>query len=509
MRAPRGLQVEIVASLFVVMLAGLALVAVAVGGLAAASVEREASAGLERGAARLQALLSGGTRRLSDLAAVVVTLKQRGFGGSWTVHDARGRRLSSGTREPVSAELLALFERARSEGQLLVGGGLPPSDLVLVVPLAAANGEQGMLVGRVRAEEVRARLIPLFGSGLWVLSIAAVVFVAFGSWLLRHRIVLPLRRLGDAADRIAAGDLALRVEVNGGNELSQLAWRMSEMAASLSQQRVELLRAQASLSRSERLASTGRLAAGVAHEVGNPVAAILGYADLVARDAAAGADARERVGRIREEALRIRALVRELLDLARAEAVERTRCAPRELVARALARLRPQPLLSGVALDVRIEPDLPAVDVDARRVEQVLVNLVENAAHALRGADSPAIELSAQRASLCIHAPRRRAGDLEKPPAEPDPRAGVALSVLDNGPGIEAEHLPHVFDPFFTTKDPGEGSGLGLWNAHRVAEMLGGTLEVESRPGHTRFSLVLPAADTRGGDDPAARADRR
>jgi signal transduction histidine kinase len=72
----------------------------------------------------------------------------------------------------------------------------------------------------------------------------------------------------------------------------------------------------------------------------------------------------------------------------------------------------------------------------------------------------------------------------------------VALEVLDNGPGIAEEHLPHVFDPFFTTKEPGKGTGLGLWNAHRCAELLGGTLEVASSPGRTCFSLILPASDT-------------
>jgi signal transduction histidine kinase len=77
---------------------------------------------------------------------------------------------------------------------------------------------------------------------------------------------------------------------------------------------------------------------------------------------------------------------------------------------------------------------------------------------------------------------------------------GVAFDVLDNGPGIPAEDLPHVFDPFFTTKDPGVGTGLGLWNAHRTAELLSGHLRVESRPGRTRFSLVLPASDTNVSD---------
>jgi signal transduction histidine kinase len=507
LRGRLGLQLEIVASLSLVMLAGLALVAVAVVGLAVASVEREAAAGLERRAARLERALAPGTRRLAELAALVATLDPRGLGGVWSVHDARGRRLTPAGREAVSPEFAALLARARREGRTFVGGGFPPGDLVLVAPVTGAGGESGTLVGRVAEAELRARLIPLFGAGLWVLAIAAVVFVAFGSYLLRYRIVLPLRRLALAADRIAQGDFRVRVDVGGANELTHLAERFGEMAASLERQRAALVRAQASLSRSERLASLGRLAAGVAHEVGNPVGAILGYAELSARERDASPRARETVGRIRDEALRIRALVRELLDLARAEAVERAPCAPAALVERALARLRPQPLLAGIALDALIEPGLPSLAVDARRVEQVLVNLVENAAHALRGCEQPRIRLAALRARLSGASPRRRADDPPAPPGEA--REAVALEVRDNGPGIDPEHLPHVFDPFFTTKEPGKGTGLGLWNAHRVAELLGGALEVESRPGETRFSLLLPAADTEGGDVPAARADHR
>ena len=85
----------------------------------------------------------------------------------------------------------------------------------------------------------------------------------------------------------------------------------------------------------------------------------------------------------------------------------------------------------------------------------------------------------------------------------------VTLAVLDNGPGIESEDLPHLFDPFFTTKEPGEGTGLGLWNCFRIAELLGGRLEVESEPGRTRFSLMLPVTDTGSRDDEPACPDHR
>src|SRR5262249_20652192 len=180
-----------------------------------------------------------------------------------------------------------------------------------------------------------------------------------------------------------------------------------------------------------------------------------------------------------------------------------------ELVERLVERLRPQPLLAGLELALELEPGLPAVDVDPRRIEQIFVNLIENAAHALRRTTAPRIEIAARRPR---DRARRTRGATDRPnESHAGERAldSVAISVTDNGPGIEAEHLPYVFDPFFTTKDPGEGTGLGLWNAHRLAELLGGRLEVASQSGRTCFRLVLPAADTNAGHGKAPSADHR
>ena len=135
-----------------------------------------------------------------------------------------------------------------------------------------------------------------------------------------------------------------------------------------------------------------------------------------------------------------------------------------------------QALLTDIELGVSADPGLPTLISDARRLEQILVNLIENAAHAVRSGTEPRIELCAVRSS-----------------------DGIGLVVRDNGPGIDPDAQPHIFDPFFTTKDPGEGTGLGLWNGHRLAQILGGRLEVESVPGRTTFSLLLPVADTNTG----------
>ncbi len=507
-RRPR-LQLEIVASLLVVMLAGLAIVAAVVGGIAAANVEREALGRLELGARQLERLRAGGTGRLADLAALLATLDRRALGAEFRVHDADGREVwSARPRGPADTALAERIARAHARGPLVQGGGFPPQDLRYVAPIAGPAGETGAVVGVVSAAELYARVLPLLASLGWVLSIAALVFVAFGAYLLRYRIVLPLLRLTATADRIGAGDLAARVIPGGPQELALLGERMNQMAESLEQKRSALLEAQASLARNERLASVGRLSAGVAHEVGNPVAAILGYAEVAGRDAGAAPRTREIIARIREEGLRIRALVRELLDLGRGAPLDAARFEPAALVERVSERLRPQPLLAGISFETHVEPNLPVLFADARRIEQVLVNLIENAAHALRGAASPQIRLRAARAQLPGRPGRRSDDAAEAGFASTRRPDAIVFRVEDNGPGIDPEHLPHVFDPFFTTKEPGQGTGLGLWNAHRMAELSGGAVQVESAPGRTRFSLYLPLAD-QVDDGHASRPDHR
>jgi two-component system, NtrC family, sensor kinase len=505
-----GVQIEIVANLFVMMFAGLALVAVAMASLAAKLAREDALERLRMGSRHVEASLERGADRLSDFAALAHATGPRIAGGEFRVLDAAGRTLLA---EPIDAgerrELDELVKLARTSGEVIEEGSLWSGELEIVTLVHSRSGEEGFLVARSNGEEFRARLAPLLIAGAWILAMATVVFVAFGAWLLRRRVAAPLAELAHGTRRVAAGDLSARLRPWGPTELAELASAFNRMAESLEADRAALERAQESLARGRRLASVGQLAAGVAHEVGNPVAAILGYAEMCQRDREAPERTRELGERIGEEALRIRTLVREMLDLSRPDALSLARSDTAELVERLVERLRPQPLLAGIELSLSLEPGLPAVDVDARRIEQIFVNLVENAAHALRGTPSPRIGVAARRTRDPARPARRATDRPDESHAGERALDSVAISVTDNGPGIEAEHLPYVFDPFFTTKDPGEGTGLGLWNAHRLAELLGGRLEVASQSGRTCFNLVLPAADTNAGHGQTPRADHR
>jgi signal transduction histidine kinase len=512
-----GVQLEIVANLFVMMFAGLAIVAAVMTGLSARAVRDDALERLRMGARHLERTLDGGARRLADLSATVRASGPRLSGGEFRVVDDRGREpglaplRAAGPAGAADHERLApLLDAAREAGEAVeMAGPLLLGDLTLVRRLRAPSGETGFLIGRASGEEMWRRLAPLVGSAAWVLFIATLLFVGFGAWLLRRRVVLPLAALAAGTRRLATGDLHARIAEQGPAELAELAIGFNQMAESLEQEREALLRAQESLSRSRRLASLGQLAAGVAHEVGNPVAAILGYAEVCQREKSFSPRMRELAALIGQEALRVRVLVREMLDLSRPEALALERVEPGVLLERVAERMRPQPLLAGIELAVASDAGLPEVEVDWRRLEQVFANLIENAAHALRGVPEGRIELAAQRAHVLAR-PERRAGDAELASfVTQRARDAVAFVVIDNGPGIDPEDVPRVFDPFFTTKEPGEGTGLGLWNAHRIAELFDGRLEVTSQSGRTCFRLVLPAADTHGGHAQAPRTDHR
>ncbi len=492
------------------MFAGLAIVAAVMTGLSARAVRDEALDRLRMGARHLERTLDGGARRLGDLSAIVRASGPRLSGGEFRVLDDKGREPGPAPSGPGDDVRLApLLDLAREAGEAVEMAGLLPGDLTLVRRLRLPSGESGFLVGSASGQEMRRRLAPVVGSAAWVLFIATLVFVGFGAWLLRRRVVSPLALLAAGTRRIAEGDLRARIAEQGPAELSELARGFNQMAESLEREREALLQAQESLSRSRRLASLGQLAAGVAHEVGNPIAAILGYAEVCQREKSASERTRELTALIGTEALRVRALVREILDLSRPEALALERVEARAVLERVAERMRPQPLLAGIELTVATESGLAPVEIDLRRLDQVFVNLIENAAHALRGVPQARIELAARR----WHAPARparRSSDAELASnvwrRAPD---AVAFEVIDNGAGIDPDDLPHIFDPFFTTKEPGEGTGLGLWNAHRIAELFGGRLEVTSQSGRTCFRLVLPEADMQGGHAQAPRTDHR
>ena len=322
------------------------------------------------------------------------------------------------------------------------------------------------------------------------------ILVAFVAYQVDKIVVKPLRHAVATAEAIAGGDLARRLD--GGESVE-----MHNFASSVNRMTDHLLEGQAVLVRAEKLASVGRLAAGVAHEIGNPLGAITGYVHVMRKDATSQR-ARDAVAGLERESARIDRIVRGLLDYARPKHRSSTSVDLSDVVRTVVELLSNQGILRRI--DLHVSPTEHAiVPGDRHDLEQVLVNLVLNAVEAMDGAGNLSVIIRrTTRAELAMGA--RRATDAAHQPLNP-PNARTAkwlegsaedlimVIVADSGPGVSAEDADRIFEPFFTTKEPGKGTGLGLAIVARAVENAGGIIWVSpSREGGAAFRILFPAA---------------
>jgi signal transduction histidine kinase len=327
------------------------------------------------------------------------------------------------------------------------------------------------------------RSLFLFYLGLTAATVLLLTYV-----LLTYFIVRPVDRLRLAAERLASGRLLTSVPIQGAAEVARLAATFNEMAAQLREDRAalqdrleelerttaELSTTQEQLVRSARLAAVGRLSAGIAHEIGNPLAAIRGLLDLMQMGDLDRDEEAEFIGRIQRETERIHHTIRDLLDFARNEPTKIGRVESSadlsEVVSDTVKLIDRQNRFREIDLALDLDEQLPRVRGDHERLRQLLLNLLFNAADALGG-----------KGRIEVHASN---GD-----------GMVRLTVLDDGPGIAEEIIAQIFDPFVTTKAPGQGTGLGLAVCYTIVEQLGGSIEAENRAqGGAAFEVRLPAA---------------
>ena len=355
------------------------------------------------------------------------------------------------------------------------------NSVLVTVPLDGSGRFAGAVQARFSLLDVHRRLQ---GAGRLILLYVALyggVLALAGVYLLGRNVVTPVRRLMATTQRVAAGDLEQTLAEGGPLEIAELSRSFNRMLSALKESRreseghirslqranEELRRTQQELIRSEKMASVGHLAAGMAHEIGNPLGALVGYLELLRRETET-AELKDIAGRALDESGRIDRLVRDLLDYAapapdRPEPVE-----PVAVLREACQLLHHQGALEGIDLQNRLPDRLPRALIAAHKLQQVLVNLLLNA----RDAATPAGWV-------------RLEGGTEK--------EELWLAVTDSGPGISSAALPHIFDPFFTTKDPGKGRGLGLAVCQRVVAEAGGRIDAESVPGEgSRFTVRLP-----------------
>jgi signal transduction histidine kinase len=397
---------------------------------------------------------------------------------------------------PVGQKAFPLLPVYPTVDVILPFGPLPPP-----VASAASSVPRGIRV-RFHSPGIAAEVGTFVNVTLLLAAIDIAVIVLFGGIFLDRTVISPVRKLASAAEKVAAGDYSLRIEGVEGNEVGQLAASFNRMVEGILEAQERLRRSEKESFRSEKLATVGRLAAGVAHEVGNPLMAIRGYAEHLLRHQPTVAESKVCLDKVVEETRKIENIVRGLLSVAspgdgRAGATD-----VNAVVHETVGMLSHRDLFRDV--EVRLDlGETPRAAILEDRFRQVLLNLVINAVDAMKGRGRVTVRTWGMEGwSPGGRSPlRRRATD----PAEMDGTrlraagagtgGGVALAVTDSGGGIQACDLPLLFDPFFTTKEPGKGTGLGLSVSRTIVEGAGGEIRVESEEGKgATFVVVLPSA---------------
>jgi two-component system, NtrC family, sensor kinase len=332
----------------------------------------------------------------------------------------------------------------------------------------------------------------------WFTVAAVLVFSLFSALFIWKVVANPMKGLLSGIQKVASGDIEQRLPVNSHDEFGELALSFNKMTESLAQAREENLAwgrtlearveektkdlegAQRALFEREKMASIGKLAATVAHEVNNPLAGILTYArlslkklDRLVCDPGSREELQENLRTIERESRRCGDLMRNLLAFARKTPSQREPNDVNELVKNGLALVRHQLELQGIEWKVELPEGLPPAACDAGQIRQVILAILVNAAEAMP--NGGCLKVSTSLAA----GPKR-----------------IEIRVRDTGMGIPPDILPHIFDPFFTTKENQQNTGLGLAVAHSILEQHGGSISVKSSPEEgTEFVASLPVLD--------------
>ncbi len=325
--------------------------------------------------------------------------------------------------------------------------------------------------------------------------INTLIFTLIGLYRLSKTTVRPLHNLLERAEGYQGDGDVFFLDEKRENEFSQLSRALNRMlyrisigkdelratVRSLEKANRELKKAQNDIINAEKLASVGRLSAGIAHEIGNPAAIITGYLDLLKREEIPETDKQEFIHRTEAEINRISRIIKQLLDFARPSDGDLQPVSVHHLLEDILEVFKYQPFLSKTALRLGLNAAADTVRADPGQLQQVFLNLIINAADAINSIPEKADgELSIET---------------ENGSAQADAEGNPLLKVqfVDNGPGISSEHMATIFDPFFTTKEPGQGTGLGLSVCFTIIEAIGGKIKAVSEEGKgTAMILHLP-----------------
>jgi len=326
-----------------------------------------------------------------------------------------------------------------------------------------------------------------FFLGITLLAMGLISIVAI---TVANKISRPIRAMADAAQKITEGDYSQKVEISSDTEIGFLAGNFNTMVAELvrahqelkewaetlerkvEQRTTELKAMQAHLIQSEKLAGVGKLAAGVAHEINNPLTCVLTNSSLLLGDLPPDDPRREELQTIVDETLRCRKIVKGLLDFARQTKPQKQKLDLNTVVEDVLALVKNQASFQNITIRNEVDSNVRPVLADADQMRQVVLNIILNAADAMPQGGT-------LRICSCFESESRQ----------------VLLRISDTGPGIPVEIQDKLFEPFFTTKKT--GTGLGLAIAYGIMERHKGALRVESSPGHGTTVVVILPTDAR------------
>jgi len=320
-------------------------------------------------------------------------------------------------------------------------------------------------------------LVHTFNNRVALIALVCMVLAGVIAVPMARVITRPIAELVQAHHRLAQGDMTVRVQAYGNGELAVLGQSFNSMVETLHRTQQELLHA-------EKLASMGQLAAGVAHEINNPLGTILLFADVMYKEVPEDDPRRKDLEMILSETTRCRSIVADLLNFARQQEVLAQETDVHALLEQVIEGVSRQPIYEGVEIVRQFDPALPIIQADPGQLQQVFINMLNNAAEAIEGGGT--ITLTTR----------------------PVNSQWVEIKVSDTGCGIPEENLGKLFTPFFTTKPPGKGTGLGLSIVYGIVKMHRGQITVQSEVGKgTTFTITLPVRLVQEGLKP--RADKQ
>ena len=308
---------------------------------------------------------------------------------------------------------------------------------------------------------------------LTITLVAALVSMILSYWISR-RISVPIQKLVSASGEVARGNLNAKVEVKSNDELGELANTFNSMASALKEHDERLKEfTRSKIMESERLAIIGQLAAGVAHELNNPLQGIVTYSHLLLETMPNEEWSKGNLEKIVTQANRCRDIVRGLLDFSRQRKPNKTLYDVNKVLRECVSLLENQALFHNIQIKDALDPKLPMTVIDPSQIERVFMNIIINAAEAMDGKGLLALTTRLDPVEHFID-----------------------VKFTDTGPGITKENLERIFSPFFTTKDAGHGVGLGLAISYGIVREHKGTILVESEVGKgTTFTVRIPVTE--------------